>query len=509
MKKTIVLIMVVTIFSKILGFGRELALSYFYGASNISDAYIVSITIPTVIFGFVSAGIVAGFIPMYSEILKSKGEAEANRFTNNLINTLLIVITIIILISLLFTKELVSLFASGFEGETFKLAVRFTRISLLAIYFTTLVAVFKGYSELKNKYIISASVGLPLNIMILFSIYISFKFNLLALPIGFVIAIASQLFLMIYFTRKVGYRYKRFINIKDQNIKKMAYIALPVMLGISVNQINVLVDRTIASQITVGGISVLNYANTINGFVLGIVVLSIVTVLYPTISKMATENNIKGFKSSLSEAITGIILLVLPAMIGSIVFAYPIVSILFGRGAFDNNAIMMTSSALIFYSIGLIGFGLREVLSRAFYSLQDTKTPMINAALGMILNIILNIILSRYMGIGGLALATSIAAIFTTGLLFISLRKKIGPFGMKKIFITLLKISFASLVMGVIAKFSFNYLTLTFSQNLSLLIAVGVGVVSYFLIIYFMKIEDVDMIVNTIKKKFRKTGVSA
>jgi len=152
----------------------------------------------------------------------------------------------------------------------------------------------------------------------------------------------------------------------------------------------------------------------------------------------------------------------------------------------------------------MIGFGLREVLSRAFYAMQDTKTPMVNAAIGMVLNIFLNIILSRYMGISGLALATSIAALFTTALMFISLRKKIGPFGMKQISISFLKILFASSLMGLLAKLSFDYYTATLSQNLSLIIAIAVGAISYFVIIYFMKIEDVDLIVKAVKRKLGK-----
>jgi putative peptidoglycan lipid II flippase len=129
------------------------------------------------------------------------------------------------------------------------------------------------------------------------------------------------------------------------------------------------------------------------------------------------------------------------------------------------------------------------------------RTPMKNASIGMALNIVLNVLLSFFWGIGGLALATSISAILTSILMFISLRKKIGPFGMKQISISFLKILFASLVMGGLAKMSFNYLTASLSQNLSLLLAIGVGAVSYFVIIYFMKIEDVDVIVGAIKKK--------
>ena len=190
--------------------------------------------------------------------------------------------------------------------------------------------------------------------------------------------------------------------------------------------------------------------------------------------------------------------------IGAMVFSNQIISFLFGRGAFDDYAINMTSKALFFYAMGMMGVGIREVLARGFYSLQDTKTPMINAALGMLLNIILNVILSRYFGIGGLALATSIAATFTTILLIISLRKKIGSFGMKQISISFLKILFASFFMGLLAKLSFNYLTSSLSQNYSLLGAIGIGSASYFVIIYFMKIEYVDVILGDVKKKLGK-----
>ncbi|MBK5240787.1 murein biosynthesis integral membrane protein MurJ [Clostridium sp.] len=505
MRKTTFIIMLITILSKIFGLGREITLSYFYGATNISDAYLISMTIPSVIFGIIAAGLAAGYIPMYNSIEQTDGEIEANKFTNNLINIVLVICSIIVLIGVSYTNQIVKIFASGFGVETIALTARFTKISLLSIYFTAIVAIFTGYLQMKENYIIPALVTLPLNFFVVISIILSNKNNILVLAIGYVVATAAQVVLMVPYLRKSKYRYKRIFDIKDKNIIKMAHIVTPVILGICVNQINVLVDRTIASRVTIGGVSALNYANRLNGFVIGIFVLSIVTVLYPMISKMAAQNNIKDLKKHLSEAITGINLLVLPATIGSMIFAVPIVSVLFGRGAFNPSAVSMTSSALLFYSIGMVGFGLREVLSRAFFSLQDTKIPMINAAIGMVLNIILNIILSRYLGIGGLALATSISALFTTILLFISLRKKIGSFGIKQISISFLKILFASSIMGLLSKITYNFITKSFSQSISLLIAMVIGAVSYFVIIYFMKIEGIDVIVGKIKMKLRKT----
>jgi putative peptidoglycan lipid II flippase len=509
MKKTAFILMVLTILSKVFGFLREIILSYIYGTSNISDAYIISTTIPRVIFGFVTIGIVAAFIPMYSKISEKNELDEARNFTNNLINTLLIIVTFIVSISLLFTEAIVTVFASGFDSETFSIAVNFTRISLFALYFTSLISVFTGYLQSENNYVIPALIGLPFNIIIIISLFISTKFNyLIILPIGFVIAISSQFFFMIYSIRKNGFRYKRILNFRDQHLKNMFVIALPVILGISVNQINILIDRTLASKIAVGGISALNYASTLNEFVQGIFVLSIVTVLYPLISTMVVKNDMNGLKSSLSGAMTGIFLTVLPITFFTIVFATEIVTLLLGRGAFDINAISMTSYALFFYSIGMIGFGLREVLSRVFYSMQDTKTPMINAAIGMAINIFLNIILSRYLGIGGLALATSIAAIFTSLLMLGSLRRKIGPFGIKRMTNSFMKILIASVIMSFVANKVFNFANDILNQSFSFFIAVLAAFFSYSLIIYFIKIDDVEIIANALKKKITKVGRS-
>ncbi|QNO13408.1 murein biosynthesis integral membrane protein MurJ [Alkalicella caledoniensis] len=502
MKKTAIILMLISIFSKIFGFARDISLSFFYGASNISDVYLISITIPSVIFGFIGAGITTGYIPMYSKISQISGEEKSNDFTNNLTNILLILCTLMMGLGLIFTSQIVKIFASGFEGETLQLAITFTRISLSGIYVTGLIYIFNGFLQVKGNYIVPALVTFPMNFLIIVSIFFSSKLNLLILAVGSVLALFSQLLFLIPFLYKNGYKYRFTLQLKDEHIKKMAFIAIPVIIGSSVNQINVLVDRTLASQISTGGISALNYANRLNNFVFGIVVLSISSVMFPMIAKMAAENNIKGLKNSLAEAIGGVNLLVIPATIGALFFAEPIVNLLFGRGAFDENAISMTSSALFFYSFGMIGFGLREILSRAFYSLQDTKTPMINASIAMILNIVLNIVLSQFLGIGGLALATSVSAIFCTLLLFISLRKRIGSFGMGKISKSFLKILFSSLVMGCISRIFYLYLLDNISnESLSLIIAIGTGLIIYALGIIILKVDEIDVLVKAIKNK--------
>lgn len=503
-KKTILVILIITLISKVLGFARELVLAYIWGTSNIVDAYLVSLTIPGVIFGFVAAGITAAFISTYNKILNDHNKDTINRFTNNLTNIVLLLTSVILVIGLIFTEELVMASASGFSQNTLRIGVELTRMILFSMYFSAILSIYSAYLHANNIFFAPAFITIILNVTNIVFIYISSIYGYIYLAVGYILSILFQVIYIFPHLKRIGYRYILVVDFKDKYIRNCIGMALPVIIGVSVNKINVLVDRTIASRITVGGIASLNYAFRVSDLIQGLFVLSIITVIYPKISLLAQQNQYKEFKRIFSGTVNSILLITLPASIGLITFSTEIVTLLYGRGAFEYKSILQTSGALNFYAIGLIGMALREVVSRGFYALEDSITPVKNAVIAVFLNIILNIILSKYMGIDGVALATSIAATFTTILLFISLRKRIGPFGMKQISISFLKILFASLVMGGLTRLSFNYLTATLSQNLSLLIVIGVGAVSYFVIIYFMKIEDVDVIVEAIKKKLGK-----
>lgn len=501
MKKTMLFLMLTGLLIKILGFAKEIVLATYYGASSISDAYLISLTIPVVIFSFLGVAISTIFIPKYTNISKEKGNVVADNFTGNLTNILILVTTLLIITVLVLTEPVVKIFASGFTGETLQLAIRLTRISILSLYFIALLNIFIPYLQVKNYFIVPSLVGLPLNISLIISIILSKYLGISYLAYGQTIGVLLQFILLLPFLRMLGYKHSFSIDFCDKQVIGMLLLALPVMLGTSVNQINILVDRTIASQVALGGISILNYANRINLLVNSILVVPIITVLYPNLAKQVSEKDFFGLLKNIQLSVNSVLILVVPVSVGLLIFSKAIISFVYGRGEFDSTAEVMTSNALFYYSFGVIGLNLREVISRVFYALEDTKTPMINASIGLTINIVLNIMLSRILGIRGLALATSIASTFTTILLFISLRKKIGPFGMKQISISFLKILFASSLMGGLAKLSFNYFTASLSQNLSLLLAIGVGAVSYFVIIYFMKIEDVDVIFEAIKKK--------
>lgn len=341
MKKTAILLMIVTILSKLVGFGREMVLAYYYGTSNISDAYIIALTIPTVIFAFIGNGISTAYIPLYLKLVKNEGVSRANQYTNNMINLLLFICTVLIIIVFVFTEPIVQVFASGFEGRTLELAVQFTRISIFGIYFTALISILSAFLQIKGNYAVPALAGFPLNIIVIFSIIISSGGNIFILAYGILISTVIQLLFLLPAVYKRSLKYRRIVDFNDKEVKNMLYLALPVILGVAVNEVNTIVDKALASQISIGGISALNYAQKLNGFVQGIIVASIGTAMYPMISKNAVEGNLASLKKVLSESIVGTSVLVIPCMIGAMSLSRPIIEILFGRGAFDEQAIIM------------------------------------------------------------------------------------------------------------------------------------------------------------------------
>ncbi|MCG8539354.1 MAG: murein biosynthesis integral membrane protein MurJ, partial [Clostridia bacterium] len=229
MKKTALGLMIITVAAKIFGFVRDITLSYFYGVSYISDAYLISLTIPMVIFEIIGTGIKTSYIPVYSLIKKEKGLNLANKFTNNTINFIIAISSIVVVVVLLYTVPIVKLFAVGFEGSVLSLVVCFTKISIFAIYFYSLIYIFSGFLQMKNNFIVPAIMGIPLNFFIIIFIVISSKYNIVFLSIGTLIAVLAQLIFLIPFVYKKGYRYKFILNMKDYYLKKMFFLAIPAI----------------------------------------------------------------------------------------------------------------------------------------------------------------------------------------------------------------------------------------------------------------------------------------
>lgn len=503
-------LMVVTMLSKVLGFGREIVLSYFYGTSAYSDVYIVSMNIPLVVFSSIGVALVTTFIPLYQEALTSKGEERALKFSNNVMSIVVILSIILGVLGFVFAEPLVKLFAVHYTGEKLALAVKFVRIMIGGVVFIGLSNLMTSYLQIKGDFTIPGMIGFPNNIIIITSIILSaVTGNIYILAIGTLIGMLSQFLFQVPFAIKKGYKFKPTIDLKDEYLRKMLILVLPVLIGVAVNQVNAMVDRSLASGLEDGVITALNNANRLNGFVMGMFIATLGAVIYPTLSKLSTENNKEKFAESVANSVNCVNLLVVPASVGAMILATPVVRILFERGAFNDRSTVLTATALVFYSVGMVGFGLRDILDKVFYSLKDTRVPMTNGIIAVILNIVLNIILVKFMGHGGLAFATSLSSLICIVLLFRSLKKKIGYYGQDKIKSTFIKTVVASLVMGVVTyfvyKFLFGILGLGFIQEaISLGVSIAIGGAIYLALIIVFKVEEVNMAIDMIKKKLKK-----
>lgn len=502
-------LMIATLLSKILGFGRELVLASAYGASAYSDAYLIATNIPLVVFVGIASALSTTFIPMYYQVNNTKGEGESLKFTNNIFNLVLVLSILFSIIGYIFAEQLVKIFAIGFEGETLKIAVGFTRVVIWGVIFIAMKSIMTAFLNAKNNFQIPGLIGIPFNIIIIVSIILSVKYNNIYLIVwGTLIGMLSQFLFQIPFAYKNGYKYNTYINLKDEYIKKIIWLVGPVFIGVTVNQINTMVDRTLASTLVEGSISALNYANKLNQFIMALFIASISSVIYPRLSKLSSEKDNKRFTESIIRSTNSVILLIIPITVGAIVLSEPIVKILFQRGEFNSNATQMTSIALVFYSIGLIGIGLRDIIGKVFYSLQDTKTPMINGTISMIFNIILNLVFVNVMGHAGLALATSISSIICILLLFISLKRKVGYFGQDKIIRTTVKSVIAAILMGICTITAYNIVLNNLGagfiyEAISLIISIIIGALIYFISTIILKIEEITIIIESIKKKIK------
>ena len=501
-------IMVATMFSKVLGFIREMVLGSFYGTSYYADMFLLTLNIPGLIVAVVGSAIATTYIPMYFETKKKQGDEGGLRFTNNVLNISLVISLIIAILGMTFTEELVKIFAFGYKGQELAEAVKFTRIMISGVVFLGLSKIIASYLQANDNFTIPALIGIPYNIIIVTSIILSTKTDVSILAYGALLAMASQLLFQIPFAFKKSFKYKPYLNIKDESFKELLVLVAPMLIGVAIGQLNVFVDKALATTLDAGRLSALNYAARLNDFIMAIFVTSIITVIYPKLAKMSNSNeeNSKGnFINTVVKTSNCITLFVLPIAVGAIILSEPIVRILFERGAFDEMSTQMTSIALKLYSVGLLAVALRDILYRVFYSMSDTKTPMINGSISLIINIVLNIVLIKPLGFIGLAISTSIASIITVILCFITLKKKTGYFGGDKIIKTILKSFVASIIMAVVVVFVYNNLYTilgigTINEIVSVAISVILGATVYAVIIYILKIEEVRLIVDMINK---------
>ncbi|ADL69961.1 murein biosynthesis integral membrane protein MurJ [Thermoanaerobacterium thermosaccharolyticum] len=494
------LVMVITFISKVTGFLREVVLGSKFGTTKDVDAYNMAQNIPMVLFAAIAASIGTTVIPLFSEYLTKKGKDKAFEFINNLLNVIILMTVLFTVIAAIASPIIVKIMAPGFKGDVYYETLKLTIILLPVMIFVAVSNIITGALQSLQHFAVPAMIGIPYNIIIIgTALMYGAKYGIYGVAIATVIGSIVQILIQLPVLLKFGFKYRFVLNLKDESVRKVIILAIPVLIGTSIQVINTYVDRMIASYLPAGSIAALNYANRLIGF--DIFSMAIAIVIYPMLSRYFASNNIDEFIKGIKMAVKAILYIMIPVTVGAIIFRVPIIRILFERGAFDERSTYLTSIAFMFYSLGMTANGLRNVLSRGFYSLKDTRTPMINGAIAVLINIGLNLAIVRYLALGGLALSTSVAATATSLMLMYSLRKKIGRIGGYEIASAFVKALIGSAIMGTFAYFTFNMITKYLPDGkiydvLSLVMTIFIGSFIYFV---FILLTD-NSLVSYVKK---------
>jgi putative peptidoglycan lipid II flippase len=484
-----------TLLSRIFGFLRDMVIAMAFGSSASADAFFVAFRIPNMQRRILGEGAVnAAFIPVFTETLTQKGESAAWKMTANLFNILFITLSLVSLFILIFSPAVITVFAPGFIDEPgkFELTVKLTRWMAPYLFFIGLAAFCMGILNTLKVFALPAATPILQNVSMVLSVIIIAPFMdepILGLAIGVLVGGVLQLLIQLPAVFKKGFRFKKSLDFKQEEVIKIAKLMGPIILGLAVYEINIMIDTLLASLLPGGSISYLYYGNRLVQLPLG----------------KAARGDLKELVQTLSFSIRLILFITIPATVGLIILREPIVNTLWERGEFLASTTDGTAIALLYYSIGLCAYSGIKIIAPAFYSLQDTKTPAKIGIYSMVLNTILNLILMGPLKHGGLALATSLAALFNVALLIHFLRKRLGLIGGRKILRSTLKMSSAAIAMGVITYFcreSFFHASDPFSIRLFVLTAcISTGILVYALIAHLTKNEEWRFLLDMRKNK--------
>ena len=490
-----VILIVTTLFSKLLGFARELSMAYTYGAGVISDAHKVAFNIPTIIFSGICSALLTGYITLYTE-LKQKDPRRMQSFSDSVVTLVFLLSAVILAVFWLFKHQIVRLFAISFTPETHALTVEFAQVMMLSVLFIGVYFIFQGFLQLNHRFLAVGLVSVPLNLAMVVSILLSSPQHYMVMAWGVVAGYAAAFVMLLAAARRSGFTYRPRLDLRDPYIGRLIRMVVPIFLGKTVVQLSTMADQTIASALPPGSISVLSYGNRITGMVTSVFVISLTTALFPELTRLSARHSVDKLKRTFRQSVGLMSLLIIPISAGLMIFSREIAALVYGHGAATPEDTIRIGEVIFYYSMGLTFFSIKEVMINVFYALQDTKTPTLNTLAALVLNIILNLALVGPMAHRGLALATSISGFVTMFPMMVSLRKKIGPLGLRSLLISILKMGTATAGMALAVTPAYDFLLLkTGSMALSLGAAILAGALVYGVLNILLRTREMGIFV--------------
>ncbi|OGS46056.1 MAG: murein biosynthesis integral membrane protein MurJ [Elusimicrobia bacterium RIFOXYD2_FULL_34_15] len=496
-----------TMFSRILGYLRDMLVGWLFGAGLYADAFYAAQRIPNLFRRLLGEGsLSSSFVPVFTDYISTKDEEESKKLFSVVFTTLLFTLLVVTLIGIVFAPQLTRIIAYGFEKNPDKLAltISLTRLMFPALLFACIAAFLLAVlNSLKSFFIpaVSPAVLSVAEIVFILGIarFILKESQIKGLAIAVLVGGLLQFLIMMPSIKKHGFSFKPILNFNHPGLKQIFYLMIPAMWGISIDQVNAFIDTIFASFLKEGSVTALYYSNRVMQLPLALFGIAVASVSLPLMSASVSKKNIDDMKDMLAFSIKISSLAIFPSLMGLIILGKPMIKLLFEHGRFDSNATLITNSALFFYALGLPAFGYVKIFAGGFYSLKETRIPVKVATLCMITNVFLNAILMRPLGVGGLALATSISSWLNASLLYMFLRKRIGSFGSRKIFFSLVKITVATLTMGLVCYILSNYVFSSLALNVFGTIIISF--LTYLFMTKLLKIKEMKSVMSVLKRE--------
>ena len=428
------LVMIITMVSRVLGLVRATIIAYYFGASGATDAYFSAFKISNFFRQLLGEGALgSSFIPLYNEKIEIEGEEKGKEFIYSILNLIFVFSTIITLLMIIFSQDIINLIVNGFPTETKILASQLLKIMSVYFIFISLSGMICAMLNNFKQFAIPASTSIFFNLSIIFSaMWLTKYFDIDALAYGVVLGGAFQLLIVLpsFFKIVKGYSFK--INWKDPYLKKIFILMCPMLVGIVARQVNTIVDQVFASYLQEGGVTALENATRLYLLPVGVFGVSISTVIFPVLSKAVARNDLKTAENNIVKGLNILLFLIIPSTAVLTFYSTDVIRLTLSYGKFGEEAVKVTSEALLYYSLGLYFYTAIYLMTRAFYSVKNSSYPVRFSIVSIIINIVLNFALIKPMAYRGLALSTSIASGVNFILLVYVFRKKYMEFPLKR-----------------------------------------------------------------------------
>lgn len=457
-----------TLTSRILGVVREQVLASAFGASDAMDAFNVAFRVPNMMRDLFAEGAMsAAFVPTFTKTLTTEGKAAAWRLASIVINTLLLVTGALVLLGIVFARPLVLGFAGDYAEVPGKLdlTVGLTRAMAPFLLLVAVAAACMGMLNSLRRFFIPALSPATFNVAtVVCALALTPLMPAIGLPpvasvaIGTLLGGLGQIALQWPGLRAEGYRHRFILDFSDPGLRRILLLMGPGTIGLAATQVNVFVNTVLATSHGTGAVSWLNYAFRLMYLPIGLFGVSVATATVPAVSRHAAGGDHTAVRTTVADGLCLMMMLNVPATVGLVALASPIVRLLFERQAFTAADTAATAAALQFYAVGLLGYSVSRIVAPAFYALGDSRTPVAVSVLSVLTNAALNIVLSRWLGFTGLALGTSLAALVSGSLLVWRLSRRLDGVEAPRILFSLARISLASFAMGVVAMAAYGWL---------------------------------------------------